>query len=112
MFIAAAIICAGWMVAGPFFHYSETWQFFINDLTNIVTFLAVFLIQNTQNRDAKAIHLKLDELLRAIEGARTNLVNLEDLSDEELESLQRQFTRLRRREAQRLDQERPLFPTG
>lgn len=104
MFMAAAIICAGWLVVGPFFHYSETWQFFINDLTNVVTFLAVFLIQNTQNRDAKAIHLKLDELLRSIEGARTNLVNLEDLSDEELESLQRQFTRLRLREARRLDE--------
>lgn len=103
MFIAAAMICAGWMVAGPVFHYSETWQFFINDLTNIVTFLAVFLIQNTQNRDAKAIHLKLDELLRSIEGARTNLVNLEDLTDEELESLQRQFTRLRKRESQPVD---------
>lgn len=103
MFIAAALVCAGWLISGPIFHFSETWQFFINDLTNIVTFLAVFLIQNTQNRDAKAIHLKLDELLRAIEGARTNLVNLEELSDEELESLQRQFMRLRRREAHRVN---------
>lgn len=91
------------MIAGPACHFSEGWQFFINDLTNVVTFLAVFLIQSTQNRDAKAIHLKLDELLRAIEGARTNLVNLEELSDEELEHLQRQFVRLRRRETQRVE---------
>jgi low affinity Fe/Cu permease len=104
MFIAAALICAGWMIAGPFFHYSETWQFFINDLTNIVTFLAVFLIQNTQNRDAKAIHLKLDELLRSIEGARTHLVNLEDFSDEELDHLQREFERIRRREIRRAEE--------
>jgi low affinity Fe/Cu permease len=104
MFIAAALICVGWMVVGPFFHYSESWQFFINDLTNVVTFLAVFLIQNTQNRDAKAIHLKLDELLRAMEGARTRLVNLEDLSDEELDHLQREFERLRRREVRRAEE--------
>jgi low affinity Fe/Cu permease len=104
MFATAAVLCIAWMISGPLFHYSEGWQFFINDLTNIVTFLAVFLIQNTQNRDAKAIHLKLDELLRSIEGARTNLVNLEDLTDEELEGLQRQFARLRQREARRINE--------
>jgi low affinity Fe/Cu permease len=111
MFIGASLLCIGWMVTGPMFHFSETWQFFINDLTNIVTFLAVFLIQNTQNRDAKAIHLKLDELLRAIEGARNNLVNLEDLTDEELDHLQRQFSRLRRNESRRLNgREVPSLP--
>lgn len=99
MFIFAGLICLGWLISGPIFHFSETWQFFINDLTNVVTFLAVFLIQNTQNRDAKAIHLQLDELLRAMEGARTHLVNLEEFSDEELEHLQRQFERIRRRES-------------
>jgi len=101
MFIFAALVCLGWLVAGPVYHYSETWQFFINDLTNVVTFLAVFLIQNTQNRDAKAIHLKLDELLRAVEGARTHLIDLQDLSDEELDHLERQFKRLRNREVER-----------
>ncbi|HEY2585111.1 MAG TPA: low affinity iron permease family protein [Tepidisphaeraceae bacterium] len=103
MFIAAALICAGWLISGPIFHYSETWQFFINDLTNVATFLAVFLIQNTQNRDAKAIHLKLDELLRAIDGARTHLIDLEDFSDEELDHLQREFERIRNREARRTE---------
>lgn len=95
MFLLAALICIGWLIVGPFSHYSEAWQFFINDLTNVVTFLAVFLIQNTQNRDAKAIHLKLDELLRAVEGARTHMIDLEDLSDEELDYLERQFKRIR-----------------
>ena len=102
MFLLAAVLCVGWLVTGPIFHYSDTWQFFINDITNIVTFLAVFLIQNTQNRDAKAIHLKLDELLRSAEGARNHLVNLEEFSDEELDHLQREFERIRRREASRV----------
>ena len=97
-FIFAALICLGWIIAGPIFHFSESWQFFINDLTNVVTFLAVFLIQNTQNRDAKATHLKLDELLRSVEGARTHLIDLEDLSDDELDHLERQFRRLRNRD--------------
>ena len=101
LFIFAAIVCLGWIITGPIFHFSEGWQFFINDLTNVVTFLAVFLIQNTQNRDAKAIHLKLDELLRSVEGARTHLIDLQDLSDEELDHLERQFKRLRNREVRR-----------
>src|SRR5687768_16581646 len=78
------------------FGFSDTWQLIINTGTTIVTFLMVFLIQNTQNRDAKAIHLKLDELLRAVKGARTALVDLEDMSDEELEKLQKEFVRLRK----------------
>ena len=82
---------------GPTFHYSDTWQLIINTGTTIVTFLMVFLIQNTQNRDAKAVHLKLDELIRAIGGARNNLLDLEELSDEELKKLEEDFKRLRDR---------------
>jgi low affinity Fe/Cu permease len=97
-FILAVLIIIVWAFTGPMFHYSDTWQLVINTGTTIITFLMVFLIQNTQNRDAKAIHLKLDELIRAVEGARTHLVELEELSDEELERLQEQFKRLRRKE--------------
>jgi low affinity Fe/Cu permease len=97
-FILAALIIVIWAVTGPLFHYSDTWQLVINTGTTIITFLMVFLIQNTQNRDAKAIHLKLDELLRGVEGARTHLVDLEALSDEELDRLQDQFKRIRRAE--------------
>jgi low affinity Fe/Cu permease len=88
-----SILC--WAVTGPIFHYSDTWQLVINTATTIVTFLMVFLIQNTQNRDTKAIHLKLDELLRGVKGARTSLIDLEHLSDEELDKLQHEFERLR-----------------
>jgi low affinity Fe/Cu permease len=79
------------------FHFSDTWQLIINTGTTIVTFLMVFLIQNTQNRDAKAMHLKLDELIRAVQGARNRLVDLEALSDEELKKLEDQFKNLRAR---------------
>jgi low affinity Fe/Cu permease len=97
-FILAVLIILVWAVTGPLFHYSDTWQLVINTGTTIITFLMVFLIQNTQNRDAKAIHLKLDELLRGVEGARTHLVDLEALSDEELDRLQQQFKRIRHAE--------------
>jgi len=97
-FILAVLIVVVWAATGPLFHYSDTWQLVINTGTTIITFLMVFLIQNTQNRDAKAIHLKLDELLRGVKGARTQLVDLEALSDEELERLQQQFKRIRHRE--------------
>lgn len=80
-----------WALSGPFYHFSDTWQLVINTATTIVTFLMVFLIQNTQNRDTRAIHLKLDELIRALKGARNKLVNLEEMSDEELDKLQEQF---------------------
>ena len=96
-FIVALIIIVVWGVTGPAFHYSDTWQLIINTGTTIVTFLMVFLIQNTQNRDAKAVHLKLDELIRAVKGARNNLVDLEKLSDDELKKLEDQFTKLRER---------------
>jgi low affinity Fe/Cu permease len=100
MFIANVFLILVWLFAGPFFHYSDTWQLVVNTATTVFTYLAVFLIQNTQNRDAKAIHLKLDELIKGVGGARTQLVNLETLSDEELENLQREFSRLQRRHAQ------------
>src|SRR5882672_9512631 len=93
-FIAAVLIIFVWAVTGPIFHFSDTWQLVINTGTTIVTFLMVFLIQNTQNRDAVAIHLKLDELIRALKGARNKLVDLEELSDEELEALRLEFHRL------------------
>jgi low affinity Fe/Cu permease len=99
MFIANVFLILVWLFAGPFFHYSDTWQLVVNTATTVFTYLAVFLIQNTQNRDAKAIHLKLDELIKGVGGARTQLVNLETLSDEELESLQREFSRLQRKHA-------------
>ncbi len=93
-FIIAILIIVVWAALGPTFRYSDTWQLIINTGTTIVTFLMVFLIQNTQNRDAKAVHLKLDELIRALTGARNNLVDLEELSDEELKKLEAEFKRL------------------
>ena len=96
-FIGAVVIIIAWALSGPIFGFSDTWQLVINTGTTIITFLMVFLIQNTQNRDAKAIHLKLDELLRGVKGARTGLVDLEDLTDEELKQLQDEFQRLRER---------------
>lgn len=99
-FVVAVAIIGTWALTGPTFHFSDTWQLIINTGTTIVTFLMVFLIQNTQNRDAKAIHLKLDEIIRAIKGARNELVNLEELSDEDLEKLQTQFGRLRQKAEQ------------
>jgi len=86
-----------WILTGPMFHFSDTWQLVINTATTIVTFLMVFLIQNTQNRDAKAVHLKLDELIRALKDARNELVDLENLSDEELKKLEKQFKTMRKR---------------
>lgn len=96
-FIVAISIIVVWAATGPMFHFSDTWQLIINTGTTIVTFLMVFLIQNTQNRDAKAVHLKLDELIRALQGARNNLVDLEKLSDEELTRLEEEFGRIHRK---------------
>jgi low affinity Fe/Cu permease len=90
-FVIAGLIIVIWGATGPTFHYSDTWQLIINTGTTIVTFLMVFLIQNTQNRDAKAVHLKLDELLRAIRGARNELVDLEEMSDADLRRLEQEF---------------------
>jgi low affinity Fe/Cu permease len=94
-FAAAILIIIVWAATGPMFHFSDTWQLIINTGTTIVTFLMVFLIQNTQNRDAKAVHLKLDEVIRALGKARNELLDLENLSDEELDRLEGQFRRLR-----------------
>jgi low affinity Fe/Cu permease len=96
-FSVAVLVILVWLVTGPMFHFSDTWQLIINTATTVITFLMVFLIQNTQNRDAKAMHLKLDELIRAIKGARNELVDLESLSDEELKKLEEQFRRMRTR---------------
>jgi low affinity Fe/Cu permease len=96
-FVVAVVIVMTWMVTGPLFAYSDTWQLAINTGTTIVTFLMVFLLQNTQNRDAKVVHLKLDELIHGVQGARNSIINLENLSDQELKSLQQQFERLRKR---------------
>ena len=96
-FIIAVLIIVVWACTGPIFHYSDTWQLIINTGTTIITFLMVFLIQNTQNRDAKAVHLKLDELIRALAGARNHLVDLEKLSDEELKRLEDEFTRIHKK---------------
>jgi low affinity Fe/Cu permease len=97
-FVLAVAACIIWAVSGPLFGYSDTWQLVINTATTVLTFLAVFLIQNTQNRDAKAMHLKLDELIRGVEGARTRLVDLEDLTDSELDDLQHEFRRIHKHE--------------
>jgi len=94
-FIGAVSIVIAWAALGPMFKYSDTWQLVINTGTTIITFLVVFLIQNTQNREGQALQLKLDELLRAVTTARTGLVGLEELSDDELARLQEQFLRLR-----------------
>jgi low affinity Fe/Cu permease len=96
-FVIALLIIVVWAVTGPTFHYSDTWQLIINTGTTIVTFLMVFLIQNTQNRDAKAVHLKLDELIRALGPARNRLVDLEKLSDDELKELEGEFEKLRKK---------------
>lgn len=94
VFLGALLLVVVWASSGSYFNYSDTWQLVINTGTTIVTFLMVFLIQNTQNRDGKAMQIKLDELLRATKGARQYYVSLEDLSDEEIGELNRQFQAL------------------
>jgi len=100
-FFVAAIFIVVWAVTGPLFGFSDAWQLIANTVTNVVTFLMVFVIQSSQNRDTRATQLKLDELLRAVTNARSSLINLESLSDDEMDSLQRQFEALRRRAASR-----------
>ena len=111
MFIANVLLILVWAGAGPLFNYSDTWQLVINTATTVFTYLAVFLIQNTQNRDALAIHLKLDELIKGVTGARTHLVNLQNLTDDELMKLQEEFGRLRERAVEAHD-ENPQSITG
>ena len=107
-FVLAGLLIAVWIISGPIFHFSDTWQLVINTGTTIVTFLMVFLIQNTQNRDARAINLKLDELIRAIDKARDQMMNIEKLSDVELDMLEAQFEKIRaagiRRSEKRVEQ--------
>ncbi len=90
-FIMAIVIVVVWALTGPFFHYSDSWQLVINTGTTIITFLMVFLIQNTQNRDTIALHLKLDELIRSRKGAHNELLKIEELSDEELQKLHKRY---------------------
>ncbi len=114
-FIAAVAATLIWASTGPYFHYSDSWQLVINTGTTIATFLIVFLIQNTQNRDAKVIHLKLDELIRAVAAARTELVNMESMSDEDLKSLQEEFERLQEHAAKglkRIEESRKKRPVS
>jgi low affinity Fe/Cu permease len=96
-FAGAVLVILVWVLIGPTFHFSDTWQLVINTATTVITFLVVFLIQNTQNRDAKAMHLKLDEVIRALKGARNQLVDLENLSNEDLKKLEKQFQHLRKK---------------
>jgi low affinity Fe/Cu permease len=94
-FTSATVLIVLWALLGPYFHYSDAWQLVVNTATTIVTFLIVFLIQNTQNRDARAIHLKLDEIIHAIKGARNEMINIETLSDADLEIISQNFEQIR-----------------
>lgn len=102
-FVAAIFVILFWALSGPAFGFSDTWQLIINTGTTVVTFLIVFLIQNTQNRDAKATHLKLDELIKAVRGARAGLINVEELSDEELERLHEEFQKIHEKYVRRVE---------
>ena len=109
-FTFATLLIVCWGMLGPIFHYSDTWQLVVNTATTIVTFLIVFLIQNTQNRDARALHLKLDEIIHALKGARNEMINIESLSDADLEIISKSFEQIRsecdRRSNSRKKQER------
>jgi low affinity Fe/Cu permease len=93
-FIAAIALLVGWLASGPVFRYSDTWQLIINTSTTIITFLMVFLIQNTQNRDAQGLHLKLDELIRATKGARNSMIDLAKLTDRQMQALEDEYRRI------------------
>ena len=94
-FLGALVTIALWIVSGPYFHYSDTWQLIINTGTTVITFLVVFLIQNTKNRDARAIHLKLDEIIKSIDQAQNEMIDIEHLSDVELQNLADKYQRVR-----------------
>ena len=108
-FLALAVVVA-WLITGPMFHFSDTWQLVINTATTVVTFLMVFLIQNTQNRESRALQLKLDELIRAVEGAHNALLDLEELTDDELLRIREQYLALARKA--RSDLKKGLKDTG
>ena len=94
MFVTNVLLILIWLAFGPIAHFSDSWQLIVNTGTTVLTYLAIFLIQNTQNRDSKALHLKLDELISSVEGARNRLVDLQNLTDAELEEIEQQFRRL------------------
>jgi low affinity Fe/Cu permease len=115
-FILALTILILWAITGPIFHFSDTWQLIINTGTTIITFLMVFLIQNTQNRDSEAMHLKLAELIRATEGAHNALLDLEELTEEDLDELKKHYGQLANLSRQGLekgtpDTDRPEIPS-
>lgn len=93
-FVTACLIILIWAIAGPFFNFTDTWQLIINTGTSVITFLMVFLIQNTQNREMFALHLKIDELIRSIHGTHSEFLDIEDLTDEELEAIHKRYTEL------------------
>ena len=93
-FALAILVILLWAAAGPLFHFSDTWQLVVNTATTIITFLMVFLIQNTQNRDAHAMHIKIDELIRAVDGAHNALLDLEELNERDLEVIRRRYVKL------------------
>ena len=95
-FLSAAMLVLGWAVLGPVFHFSDTWQLVVNTATTIITFLMVFLIQNTQNRDARAVHLKLDEIIHSIHTAHNEMIDVEKLTDQELENLSQKYEAIRK----------------
>jgi low affinity Fe/Cu permease len=101
LFVANCLLIVIWLIAGPIYQFSDTWQLLVNTVTTVLTYLAVFILQNTQNRDSRAMHFKLDELIRSVKGARNSLVNLEELSDEELQKLEQQFKRVAEQAATR-----------
>jgi low affinity Fe/Cu permease len=107
-FLAAVGIILAWDITGPVFHFSDSWQLVINTGTTIVTFLMVFLIQNTQNRDSEAVHVKLDELIRTIEGAHNSLLDLEELDEADLDHIRAGYTLLAERAREDMRQERSL----
>jgi low affinity Fe/Cu permease len=115
-FAMAILVIAAWVISGPIFHYSDTWQLVINTGTTIVTFLMVFLIQNSQNRDGKLIQLKLDELIRAVETARTSLIRMDEMSEEELQAVQENFSQVAAEAQDELEEikanERPSEPVA
>jgi low affinity Fe/Cu permease len=94
-FSGAALMVIAWAASGPLFHYSDSWQMVVNTATNVITFIMVFLIQNTQNRDARAMNLKLDELIRAIDKAGDDMIDIEKLSDVELDELQARYEKVK-----------------
>lgn len=106
VFLAASALIVIWLITGPIYHYSDTWQLVANTATSLITFLVVFLIQNTQNRDARAIHLKLDEIIRSIHHAHNEMIDIEHLSDEELKELSKRYERFRREWEERKDRKK------